>query len=212
MDNNTFVKQLYLIVSDMKGNHPFLIDNIIPEYKPTQDNISFLDEIITNGSYFLSKLDDEKYIKTYRIEEACLRTLKELKAEGFNGKSLEMIEKNPYILHDELERWINSNHNSMLSYVVDKYWHNFVLYAKEYENWCTDKFNCFYYHTPRFPYENEQMSDEEILLDIIKFFKLYSKLYPIDERVLLYNFPLLLSKNNIDNQTIYGIINELINE
>ncbi len=212
MDNEYFIKKFYLTISNRKGNTPFLLDDVFTDEVITQENKDYVDSLIESEAFFLQKIDEDKYIKTYRIEEACNRTVKELEKEEFNSEILQMLQNDPIILHNELKKWFDTKHNSMLSYVVDKYWHNFVLYAKEYEDWCYENYNCFFYHSPKFLHENKNISDEEILLDVIEYFKIYTQQHTLDDKILLYNFPFLLFKNNIEISEIKEIILELAND
>lgn len=209
MNNQIFIKKLYEVVSNKIDNKPFSLCEILNE-EISQENINYLNDFIKEGSFFLKQINKDLYIKTYRIEEACIRTIKELEKENYNSYILSILKKEPTILHEELKRWFDTKHSSMLSYVLDKYWHNFILYSKEYERWCIDNYGYMMYHTPKFAYENKIITNEEIILDVMGYFKIYSQNHDLDERILLYNFPFLLFKKEKKIFEIKEILEDLI--
>ncbi|GAA8078893.1 hypothetical protein Neuguinea63_13780 [Helicobacter pylori] len=52
----------------------------------------------------------DKWEKTYRIEEITQRTLKELQKDNLHKQVIEILENNPFILHQEFEHWLNTKH------------------------------------------------------------------------------------------------------
>ena len=207
-----FIKELSYQVNKLKGNEPFslydLIDNkeLIDKYK------NDIDELIDKEFFFLKKAENNLYKKTYRIPEICNRTLLELKQENINSKILKLIKKYPIILHTEFERWLRTKHKSMISYILDKYWHNFMLYSYEYNSWCHDTFGYLIHHIPTANYENETLTAEDIIIDHSEYFREYRKAYPISKTILLYNFPYKLLEEKVSFKKIKNIIFDLISE
>jgi len=207
-----FIQNIYLsITNNIITDKSFNIKDLSIDY--SKDEKEFLDNLCNRGAFFIEKLDEFTYKRTFRIEEACIRTVDELQKENIHPDIMSYIEKNPLILHDELKRWFDSKHSSMLSYILDKYWHNFVLYAKEYEDWCKINYGCMMYHSPKFLFEKENFEIESVIDDSIKFFKQYKKMkFPMEKNILLYNVPYTLYNKNIKFEEIKNIIFDLIED
>ena len=125
---------------------------------------------------------------------------------------MQLITEQPTILHIEFERWLNTKHSTMLSYVIDKYWHNFMIYSYEYNLWCYDKFGYLIHHIPTPDYEKEKFKSINIITDHVEYFREYRKKYPITKTILLYNFCHKLALNGTSFETTKKIIFELINK
>jgi len=214
-DNNDFLKfvrQLSFNIYKTRSTSSFKIEDVIDiktfEYK----YIDKVDELIRKGFFFIDNSEDGKYKKTYRIPEICHRTLEELKKDNIHKSVLELIEKQPTILHIEFEKWLKTKHKTMLSYALDKYWHNFMIYSYEYNAWCYDNFGYLIHHIPTPEYEKEESNELNIISDHIEYFKEYRKNYPITKSILLYNFCHKLSLKDIPFTTIKKIIFELVNK
>lgn len=211
MDKLSFLRELSYKVNKLKGNKPFNLSNLMND-NLVQQYLYDIDNLIDNGFFFLKRTDNGKYKKTYRIPEICNRTVLELEKENINPKILKLIKKYPLILHTEFERWLRTKHKSMLSYILDKYWHNFMLYSYEYNSWCIDNFGYLVNHIPTPDYENENLSAEDIIIDHAEYFFEYRKMYPISKTILLYNFPYKLIEEKLSFKEIKNIIFDLISE
>ncbi|MWV60892.1 hypothetical protein DCO58_12495 [Helicobacter saguini] len=141
---------------------------------------------------------------------------------------MEFLEKYPLILHTEFERWLKTKHTSMLSYILDKYWHNFMIYTYEYKSWCFDNFSRFIHHVPMLQYEKDEFLalDSNLAMDSKNdkatdskhnkaeyffrenalFFAKYTAKFPLTQNILIYNFPYKLLAQNLDFKTIKNII------
>ena len=207
-----FLKKLNFIVNKRKGNDPFLLEDIMKNSYLINKYKSNIDQLIQDGFFFLKKLDNGKYEKTYRIEEVCDRTIKELEKEDINSSVLEHIKANPLILHLEFKKWLDTKHNSMLSYILDKYWHNFILYSNEYHSWCYDNYNRLVHHLPTPYYEKAELTNIDAVTDNIEFLTKYLKQNPMSKNILIYKLPYKLLKDGIEFDTIENIILDLVSE
>lgn len=207
-----FLKKLSYDVNKLKGNKPFNLNIFFTDKQLLEKNKKSINKLIKKDFFFLQKAENNLYKKTYRIPEICNRTLLELKKENINSKILKMIEKYPIILHIEFERWINTKHKSMISYILDKYWYNFMLYSYEYNSWCYDKFGYLLHHIPTPDYENKDLMPEDIIIDHAEYFREYRKAYPISKTILLYNLPYKLREEEHSFKKIKNIIFDLISE
>ena len=209
-----FIKQLSFNVYQHKGDSSFKIEDLI-DFEPvhSQQHISKIHELIKSGFFFLEFADEEgKYKKTYRIPEICRRTVDELEKDNIHKDVLKLITEQPTILHIEFERWLRTKHSTMLSYVLDKYWHNFMIYSYEYNSWCYDKFGYLIHHIPTPDYEKAESNAVDIIADHVEYFREYRKKYPITKTITLYNFCHKLALEEIPFETIKKIIFELINK
>jgi len=211
-DKFNFLKKLSYQVHKLKGDKPFSLDSLIQDTEIVKQYKPIVDNLIIKGFFFLQKTEKGLYKKTYRIPEICNRTLIELQKENINPKILKFIESYPMILHTEFDRWLNTKHHSMLSYILDKYWHNFMLYSYEYKSWCYDNFGMLIHHVPTPDYENEGLIAEDIIKDHIAYFNEYRKHFPITKTILLYNFPYKLVEEKLPFKNIKNIIFDLISE
>lgn len=64
--------------------------------------------------------------------------------------------------------------------MIDEMWHNFILFSKDYENYCLDKFGFFIYHQPTtksesLSWKNNSEKNTSIYLEAIK--KQYSIIF-----------------------------------
>ncbi|GAA8084311.1 hypothetical protein Neuguinea66_12150 [Helicobacter pylori] len=68
----------------------------------------------------------------------------------------------------------------MISTIIDKYWHNFIIYTYEYQSWCLDKYNHFIHHLPTPEYEKESSDNLDNLKSIAYYFKSYFIIFHTD--------------------------------
>lgn len=208
MDKIDFLKKLNLSVYQRKGNQPFKLEDVIHDSSLLNKYQKDIDQLV-GQNFFLEKADNNTYQKTYRIFEVCKRTIKELEKEDINLDVIFMLKNNPMLLHYEFRRWLETKHNSMISYILDKYWHNFLLYSKEYNSWCYDHFNRFIFHRPTPNYEKEALSHNDILRDNIDFFKVYLNQNPSTKSILLYNLPYKLFQRGNNLKKIKHVLFDL---
>lgn len=192
------------------GNNEFLLTDLVDEIKIKDGYKEKIDDLINSGHFFLEKTENNKYIKTYRIPEICERTLKELEKEKINERIISELKAHPLLLHTEFVRWLNTKHRSMLSYILDKYWHNFMIYSYEYNSWCNDNYGYLIHHVPTPEYEKTDSTELSIIKDHVDFFYEYRKNYPITKTVLFYNLPYKLTTSGVDFKTVKKIIFDLI--
>ncbi|WP_233707301.1 hypothetical protein [Helicobacter cetorum] len=202
-----FLKNLNYQVHNHKTSSPFRLEEVVKDPTMLENHVGEIENLANSSQFFLKKVGD-KWEKTYRIEEIAQRTLKELQKDNLHKQVIEMLEDNPLILHQEFERWLNTKHQGMLSTIIDKYWHNFIIYTYEYQSWCLDKYNRFIHHLPTPSYEKESSDNLENLKGIACYFKSYQQQYPLDESILLYNFPYRLLYQEKSFETIRAIIIE----
>lgn len=193
MDNlNEILAKISYRTYTTLGNEPKSVINIYESCEPDFDYSSLKKEIdaLCEDQFFLHKLPCGRYIKSYRIDEVCARTLKVLETNQTSEKILKIIRKNPRILYDEFKRWLNAEHSSMMSAVIDEFWHQFLTFSYEYESWCKDNFGRFIHHIPTPTYEKSTLTAEDVLKDNIQFYKSYIKNNKLEEGILLYSLPL----------------------
>ena len=212
MSKLNFLKKLSYLTHKRRGNDPFELNDLVNDSVLVNQYKSDVDALIENGFFFLKKTNDNRYVKTYRIPEICDRTIKELKKANINHEVMMIIEKNPIVLHNEFNRWLNTKHKSMLSYILDKYWHNFMLYSYEYNSWCYDNVGYFVYHVPTPYYEKNEFTSQGIILENIEFFLEYTKRYALSETLLLYNLPYKLLEENQPLDKIKRVFLDLIHD
>ena len=204
---NVFLKHLSFLVHNLESKDSFKLDSIIKDKTLLDTYKSDVDKLIDSDYFFLAHADKEGYYKkTYRIPEICNRTLSDLKKEKINSDVMEFIENNPLMLHTELTRWLETKHSGMLSYILDKYWHNFMIYTYEYKSWCFDNFGRFIHHVPTPEYEKSGFGATDFIYEHALYFAEYRKLFPITKSILIYNFPYKLLAQNLDFKTIKNIV------
>lgn len=196
-----------------KGNSPKTLNELVQlnDNLPVSfsDLSSSIDKHIDSGYFFLDKLPCGRYVKSYRINEVCDRTLEVLR-KTLDPKILEIIENNPRILFIEFYRWLTTNHSSMMSSILDEFWHQFMTFSYEYKSWCFDNFNRFIHHIPTPTYEKSETSAKDILADYSSFFRNYANRYELDRNILLYSLPLrLFIHEKKELNEIIEIINKL---
>lgn len=196
-----------------KGNSPKALKELIQldDYSQVSfsDLSSSIDQHIDAGYFFLDKLPCGRYVKSYRINEVCDRTLDILR-QTLDPRILEILENNPRLLFTEFYRWLTTNHSSMMSSILDEFWHQFMTFSYEYKSWCFDNFDRFIHHIPTPTYERSETSPKDILADYSAFFRNYTKQYELDENILLYSLPLrLFIHENKELNEIIEIINQL---
>ncbi|EQD95295.1 hypothetical protein L933_04950 [Helicobacter pylori PZ5056] len=128
-----FLKKLNYQVHNYKTSSPFRLEEVIKDRTMFKKHVSEIENLAHSSPFFLKKVGD-KWEKTYRIEEIAQRTLKELQKDNLHKQVIEMLENNPLILHQEFERWLNTKHQGMISTIIDKCWHNFIIYTYEYQS------------------------------------------------------------------------------
>ncbi|WQW82066.1 hypothetical protein FOG20_06000 [Helicobacter pylori] len=202
-----FLKKLNYQVHNYKTSSPFRLEEVIKDRIMFKKHVSEIENLAHSSPFFLKKVGD-KWEKTYRIEEIAQRTLKELQKDNLHKQVIEMLENNPLILHQEFERWLNTKHQGMISTIIDKYWHNFIIYTYEYQSWCLDKYDRFIHRLPTPEYEKESSDNLDNLKNIAYYFKSYQQQYPLDRNILLYNFPYKLLYQEKSFETIRAIIIE----
>lgn len=212
MEKQDFLKRLSFLTNKRKGNDPFSLNELFNDAGLITKFQDEVDTLIKTGFFFLEKTLEDKYVKTYRIPEVCERTIKELQKENINPFVMQVIERNPLVLHMEFSRWVNTKHKSMLSFILDKYWHNFILYSYEYNSWCHDTVGYLVYHVPTPYYEKNEFAEENIILDNIEYFSEYVKNYEISETISLYNLPHKMLQQDIKIETIKNIFLDLISD
>ena len=209
-----FLKFLSFSVYCRKGNDSFKLDEIISREDILLKYQSNLDNYIAHHFFFLEKDESREgyYKKTYRIPEICDRTIKELKTENILRSILDFLEKYPMILHTEFVRWLNTKHTTMLSYILDRYWHNFMIFSYEYKSWCLDNYGYFIHHVPTPEYEKIDFDYEDFVYEHAAFFAEYRKIYPISESILLYNLPYRLLNEGYDFKKIKNMLFDMVSE
>jgi len=143
--------------------------------------------------------------KDYCILEICNKTIKDLKKEKTNSKVLKMLKNNPLLLHKEFERYLKTKYKPILSHILDKYWHNFMLFSNEYNSWCIDNFGYLINRAPAKYFDNKSLQH-------IEYFKDYRKKYPLTKSILLYNLPYKMIDNKINFRKIKKTIIDLTSE
>ena len=192
------LKELSFAVNKSTGNLPKKLSEYLPGYLPEQ--YSDLDEkirpYIEADNFFLSFSDKPGYyVKSYRIREVCERTLKVLRSTT-HKKIIKIIEDNPCCLFDEFDRWVKTGHNTMMSGIIDEFWHQFLTFSYEYKSWCYDNYGRYIHHVPTPSYERNEITSKYLLENSQEFFNSYAKSFEITETILLYSLParLLLSE------------------
>lgn len=214
-DKNDFLKSLSFSVYKLKGNKSFRLEELIQDDSLIIKYKNDIDKLISECFFFIKHDEDAGdgfYKKTYRIPEICHRTIQELKDANINKDILDFINTHPLILHTEFVKWLNTKHKSMLSFILDKYWHNFMIYSYEYKSWSLDNLGYFLHHVPTPEYEKKETKLETIILDNALFFSEYRKKFPISESILLYNLPYKLYNNSLSFKKIKNIVFDITNE
>ncbi|EPW6429591.1 TauD/TfdA family dioxygenase [Vibrio parahaemolyticus] len=186
-----FLKELSFAVYQSKGNLPKKLSDYLPGYLPEQysDLAQEIRQFIEEDNFFLKFADTpEHYVKSYRIREVCERTLKILR-KTTHPTILRVIENNPYCLFDEFERWVKTGHSTMMSGIIDEFWHQFLTFSYEYQSWCHDNHGRYIHHVPTPSYERNQITSNDLLDNSQAFFNSYSKQFEITETILLYSLP-----------------------
>ncbi|MGZ0750361.1 TauD/TfdA family dioxygenase [Kluyvera sichuanensis] len=185
------LKELSFAVYQSKGNLPKKLSDYLPGYLPEQysDLTKEIHPFIEADNFFLKYADKpEYYVKSYRIREVCERTLKVLRNEC-HPTILKILEGNPYCLFEEFERWVKTDHGTMISGIIDEFWHQFLTFSYEYQSWCHDNYGRYIHHVPTPSYERNQVTSKDLLENNQAFFYSYSKLFEITETILLYSLP-----------------------
>ena len=185
------LKELSFAVYQTSGNLPKKLSDYLPGYLPEQysDIAEEIRPFIEADNFFLKFSDiPGHYVKSYRIREVCERTLKVLR-KTTDPTILKIIEKNPYCLFDEFERWITTGHGTMMSGIIDEFWHQFLTFSYEYQSWCHDNHGRYIHHVPTHSYERTKVTSKDLLESSHAFFHSYSKLFEITETILLYSLP-----------------------
>lgn len=188
-------KEISYKVYTSNGNSPHKLEELIQldkEFSITLKNLKLsIDRHIDGGYFFLERLPCGRYIKSYRINEICKRTIDVLRPT-MDSRILTILESEPRILYTEFYRWLTTQHSSMMSSVIDEFWHQFMTFSYEYKSWCFDNFGRFIHHIPTPVYEKNETVPQDILMDYAKFFKAYISQYELNKNVLLYSLPLRL--------------------
>lgn len=185
------LKELSFAVYQSKENFPKKLSDFLPGYLPEQysDLAKEIHPFIEADNFFLKYADKpEHYVKSYRIREVCERTLKVLR-KTTHPTILKVIENNPYCLFEEFKRWLTTGHSTMMSGVIDEFWHQFLTFSYEYKSWCYDNYGRYIHHIPTPSYERNQVTSKDLLENSQAFFHSYSKLFEITETILLYSLP-----------------------
>ncbi|MBV0934897.1 TauD/TfdA family dioxygenase [Marinobacterium weihaiense] len=185
------LKELSFAVYQSKGNLPKKLSDYLPGYLPEQysDLAKEIHPFIEADNFFLKYADrSEHYVKSYRIREVCERALKVLR-KTTHPTILKIIEENPYCLFEEFERWVKTGHGTMMSGIIDEFWHQFLTFSYEYKSWCHDNYGRYIHHVPTPSYERNQVTSKDLLDNTQSFFNSYSKQFEFTETVLLYSLP-----------------------
>ncbi|MGX3044199.1 hypothetical protein [Helicobacter sp. T3_23-1056] len=210
-----FLRYLSLAVNKFAGTESFKLEDLVLDKSLLLKYKKDVDKLIDETFFFIEH-DNEKgknfYKKTYRIPEICQRTIQDLKNMNINQYILDFLGKYPLVLHTEFVRWLETKHKSMLSFILDKYWHNFIIYSYEYKSWCLDNVGYFVHHVPTPKYEQTNQESEDIIFEHALFFSEYRKKFPISENILLYNMPYKILSNSLQFKQIKNIIFDLVSE
>ena len=87
------------------------------------------------------------------------------------------------LVAQELKRYLamsvvnNEVKPMMFSSEVDNLWHDFVLFTKEYQEFCTNYAGEFIHHKPFPKKERDSKTEQEIILEYDAFVNLYKQLF-----------------------------------
>lgn len=211
-DLHKTLKNISFLIYTTEGNFPKTLEWLIGSISTNiahKDLSEKIDSYIDNGLFFLEKLPCGRYVKSYRINEVCQRTVNILE-NSIDHKILAVLKENPRILYIEFYRWLTTKHSNMISSIIDEFWHQFMTFSYEYKSWCMDNFGRFIHHIPTPDYEKNEISPKDVINDNIDFFKAYVESYPLDKGLLLYSLPLrLYIHENKSFEDVKAIIEEL---
>ncbi len=188
-DLHKTLKNISFLIYTTEGNFPKTLEWLIGSISTNiahKDLSEKIDSYIDNGLFFLEKLPCGRYVKSYRINEVCQRTVNILE-NSIDHKILAVLKENPRILYIEFYRWLTTKHSNMMSSIIDEFWHQFMTFSYEYKSWCMDNFGRFIHHIPTPDYEKNENSPKDVINDNIDFFKAYVESYPLDKGLLLYH-------------------------